>query len=93
MLAVALFALSNLTVPIIVAVVTVSGTIVVAALQSFRKENRIDHEANQRILLQIDDKIDHVQERIEDRITLVEQKIDGHLDFHIRQERRDRDAR
>lgn len=54
-----------------VAVVTAVGTIVVAAIQSLRKQNSREHQENTGRL----DKIIHGLGR-------VEQKIDHHIDHH-----------
>ncbi len=77
------------TVSIVVACISAATAIVVAAIQrmknatnALRTENRADHNVNYKLLLSIDEKIDHVQERLEDRIVSVERKVDKHVAHH-----------
>lgn len=58
-------------VPIVVAVIT--GPIV-ALMRGFDKRNTEQHAENQRVLLRIEDKVDHIDSR-----------LDQHIDYHLKE--------
>ena len=69
---------------VVVAVITSVGGVVVALIQSLRKENRQDHATVQdslyhleRIALRTEDKVDTVKEELEEHLAWHEGEVDG----------------
>ncbi len=64
---------------IVAAAVTALGGILVAVIQQFRKENHTDHQVVVGLL--------HVlrksQQRVEDKVDKVDERLDKHLEFHL----------
>jgi uncharacterized membrane-anchored protein YhcB (DUF1043 family) len=60
-------------VPIIVAVI---GGPIVVLLQQLRKENTEQHGESRALL-----------ERVADRVDKVDEKLDGHIDWHLKKEK------
>ena len=58
---------------IIVAIVTTVGTVIVATIQKFRKENRDDHS-------KVVDALVSLKEDVKD----IDKKLDGHIDWHLK---------
>lgn len=58
-------------VPIVVAVIT--GPLV-AAMRAFDKRNTDQHAENQKVLLRIETKVDHIDTRLDD-----------HVDYHLKE--------
>lgn len=58
-------------VPIVVAVIT--GPLVVA-MKAFDKRNTSQHAENQKVLLRIEGKVDHIDTRLDD-----------HIDYHLKE--------
>jgi uncharacterized membrane-anchored protein YhcB (DUF1043 family) len=58
-------------VPIVVALIT--GPLMVL-MKRFDKRNTEQHADNQRVLLRIEDKVDHIDERLDD-----------HIDYHLKE--------
>ena len=58
---------------VIVAIVTTVGTIIVATIQKFRKENRDDHN-------RVVDALVSLKEDVKD----IDKKLDGHIDWHLK---------
>jgi len=58
--------------PIFVAGIAAVGAIIVAIIQSFRRENRDDHA-----------KVMDVLDRVSNTVDRVEGKVDSHLQWHI----------
>ena len=58
-------------VPIVVAVIT--GPLVVV-MKAFDKRNTEQHQQNQNVLLRIETKVDHIDERLDD-----------HIDYHLKE--------
>jgi hypothetical protein len=66
---------------IIAAAVTAVGGIIVAIIQQFRKENHTDHQVVVG-LLQV---LRKSQQRVEDKVDKVDERLDKHLEFHAEQ--------
>ena len=64
---------------IVAAAVTAVGGIVVAIIQQFRKENHTDHQVVVG-LLQV---LRKSQQRVEDKVDRVDERLSNHLEFHI----------
>ena len=60
-------------VPVIVAVI---GGPIVVLLQQLRKENTEQHSESRALL-----------ERVADRVDKVDEKLDGHIDWHLKKEK------
>jgi hypothetical protein len=58
---------------VIVAIVTTVGTVIVATIQKFRKENRDDHS-------KVVDALVSLKEDVKD----IDKKLDGHIDWHLK---------
>lgn len=71
---------------IVIATITAVGGIVVAFIQSLRKDNKNDHLSNQAILLRMDDKQDAMHVELTKRMDRIEQKVDDHISHHAHKE-------
>lgn len=64
---------------IVAAIVTAVGTILVAILQQFRKENSKDHAYVSGLLTMLY----RSQNRVEQKLDKVDERLTGHLEFHL----------
>ena len=64
---------------IIAAVVAAVGGVIVAALDKFRKENHTDHQ----VVLGLLHVLRKSQQRVEDKVNQVDERLDKHLEFHL----------
>ena len=65
---------------IIAAVVAAVGGVIVAALDKFRKENHTDHQ----VVLGLLHVLRKSQQRVEDKVNQVDERLDKHLEFHTK---------
>lgn len=73
---------------IIVATIGTVGTIIVALLHRFMKNNANDHSSVRSMLDVVHGDIKRVDghmQRVDDHVQRIEDKLDGHIDWHLKE--------
>lgn len=69
---------------IIVALLTTVGGVIVAMIHKFRKENKEDHHVVRETLTMIRNDIKEDLSSIQNDVKDVHEKLDNHIDWHLR---------